>query len=86
MKQIYEERKIKINRILEEYLKRKSQNMIAEMFNMSPKHVSWVTQQNNYFHTLDLKQCNPNNKAINPIIFYEDFEYLDKYPIENFKK
>ena len=86
MEQIYEERKIKIDRILEEYSKRKSQNTIAEMFNMSPKHVSWVTQQNNYSHTLDLTQCNPNNKMINPIIFYKDFEYLDKYPIENFIK
>ncbi|MFR8473848.1 MAG: hypothetical protein ACLVCT_02875 [Lachnospira sp.] len=86
MEQIYEERKIKIDRILEEYSKRKSQNTIAEMFNMSQKHVSWVTQQNNYSHTLDLTQCNPNNKMINSIIFYKDFEYLDKYPIENFIK
>ncbi len=86
MEQIYEERKIKIDRILEEYSKRKSQNTIAEMFNISQKHVSWVTQQNNYSHTLDLTQCNPNNKMINPIIFYKDFEYLDKYPIENFIK
>ena len=85
MNEIYEERKEKINRILEEYSKRKSQNAIAKMFNMSPKHVSWVTQENNYFHTLDLTQCNPNNRVINPIIFYDNFEYLDQYPIENFR-
>lgn len=35
--------------------------------------------------TLDLTQCNPNNRAINPVIFYGDFEYLDQYPIENFR-
>lgn len=85
MNEIYEERKEKINRILEEYSKRKSQNAIAKMFNMSPKHVSLVTQENNYFHTLDLTQCNPNNRVINPIIFYDNFEYLDQYPIENFR-
>lgn len=86
MNEIYEERKEKINRILEEYSKRKSQNAIAKMFNMSPKHVSWVTQENNYFHTLDLTQCNPNNRAIKPVIFYKDFEYLDQYPIKDFEK
>lgn len=85
MNEIYEERKEKINRILEEYSKRKSQNDIAKMFNMSPKHVSCVTQKNDYFHTLDLTQCNPNNRAINPVIFYDDFKYLDQYPIEIFR-
>lgn len=85
MDEIYEQRKKKIDRILEEYSKRKSQNAIAKMFHMSTKHVSLVTQENNYFHTLDLTQCNPNNRAINPVIFYGKFEYLDQYPIENFR-
>lgn len=84
MKQVYEERKQKIERILEEYAKRKSQKTIAEMFDMSQRHVSWVTQENNYYHTLNLTEDNPNGKTINPVIFYDDFGFLDKYPIENF--
>lgn len=86
MDEIYEQRKKKIDRILEEYSKRKSQKTIAEMFNMSQTHVSWVTQKNNYFHTLDLTQCNPNKRAIKPVIIYKEFEFLDQYPIKDFEK
>ena len=84
MERVFEERKKKIERILEEYGKRKSQKYLAEMFDMSQRHVSWVTQENNYYHTLNLTECNPSGKTIKPVIFYEDFEFLDKYPIERF--
>lgn len=87
MNEIYEERKYKIERIIEEYDKRKTQMEVAEIFHMNPKHVSWVTQQNDYKHT---RKITPENikegESISPIIEYEEFEYLDQYPIENFRK
>lgn len=84
MEQICKERKIKIDRILEEYSKRKSQNAIAEMFDMSSTHVSWVTQENNFYHTLNLIECNPTNRTVKPGISYEEFCFLDRYPVERF--
>jgi hypothetical protein len=89
MSNLAEERKFKIDRIVEEYNKRKTQKEIAEMFGMNIKHVSWVTQLNNYKHTRKITGDNiREGKKINGIFLYEDEEYafLDQYPIENFKK
>lgn len=86
MDKIYEERKFKVERILEEYDKRKTQNEVAEMFGMSIEHVSWVTQENNYKHTRKITEENrKKDEVIRPVIFWNQFEYLDQYPIENFK-
>lgn len=86
MDKIYEERKFKVERILEEYDKRKTQNEVAEMFGMSSTHVSWVTQENNYKHTRKITEENrKEDEMIRPVIFWNQFEYLDQYPIENFK-
>ena len=86
MDKIYEERKFKVERILEEYDKRKTQNEVAEMFGMSTEHVSWVTQENNYKHTRKITEENrKKDEVIRPVIFWNQFEYLDQYPIENFK-
>lgn len=83
---VIEERAYKIDRILEEYDKRKTQQEVAAMFNMSKDHVSWVTQRCNYKHT---RKITPENikpeERISPIINYKEFEFLDQYPIENFK-
>ncbi len=80
------DRAFKIDRILEEYDKRKTQKEVAEMFDMSITHVSWVTQQNDYKHTRKITDENIKpGESISPIIDYKEFEYLDQYPIENFK-
>lgn len=80
-------REFKIQRILEEYDKRKTQKEVAEMFSMEIKHVSWVTQENNYKHTRKITQENrKEDELIRPIIYLGDFAFLDKYPVENFKK
>ncbi len=84
MEQIYEERKQKVERIIEEYGKRKSQKIVAEVFNMSIGDVSKVTKENNYSHTVNLNEANPDGKPIKPLIYYHDFDFLDKYPIESF--
>lgn len=86
MGNIYDDRKLKVERILEEYDKRKTQNEVAEMFGMDSTHVSWVTQENNYKHTRKITQENiKENEKIKPAIFYDDFEFLDKYPTSNFE-
>lgn len=77
----------KVERILEEYDKRKTQQEIADMFNMSKKHVSWVTQENNYKYTRKITEENKkDNETIRLVNFDKDFEFLDQYLIENFKK
>lgn len=87
MGNLISDRVIKVDRILEEYDKRKTQKEVAEMFNMDIKHVSWVTQQNDYKHTRKISSENIKpGESVSPIIDYNDFEYLDRYPIENFKK
>lgn len=83
---VIEERALKVNRILEEYDKRKIQLEVAEMFKMSIKHVSRVTQRCNYIHTRKVTPENIKPKdSISPIIDYEKFEFLDQYPIQNFE-
>ncbi len=84
---IMDERSFKIERILEKYDKRKTQKEVAEMFGMDIKHVSWVTQKNAYKHTRKITPENrKENERISPIIFLEEYEVLDQYPIENFQK
>lgn len=87
MGDIYEERKRKIERIIEEYDKRKTQVEIAKEFSMNERHVSWVTQGKNYRHT---RKITPENikegEKINPILLMDDFVFLDQYPMENFIK
>jgi hypothetical protein len=84
---IDEERNFKIDRILEEYDKRKTQKEIAEKFGMRIEHVSWVTQLNNYKHT---RKITPENKRpgekIMAFSHLEDYAFLDEYSIENFRK
>jgi len=81
------ERNFKIDRIKEEYDKRKTQKEVAEKFDTSIVHVSWVTQLNNYKHT---RKITPENKRpeekIKAFSHLEDYAFLDKYPIENFRK
>ena len=87
MDAIYEERRFKRLRILEEYDKRKTQHEIAVMFGMGDEHVSWVTQMNNYHHT---RKITPENRKegeyIRVVTFEDEYAFLDKYPIENFEK
>ena len=86
MQNIMDSRKYKIERIIQEYDKRKTQKEVADMFLMDVKHVSWVTQEHNYKHTRKVTQENrKENELINGVIRFDDFEYLDQYPIENFK-
>ena len=86
MQDIIADREYKNNRILEEYNKRKTQIEVAEMFQMDVKHVSRVTQENNYRHTRKITQENrKEHEVIKPVTFFGDFEFLDQYPIENFK-
>lgn len=81
-----DERKYKVERILEEYDKRNSQEDIARKFGIRAEHVSWVTQMNGYKHTRKITPENRReNEKITPVIFYDDFDFLDVYPIENFK-
>lgn len=87
MQEFVKDRAYKIDRILEEYDKRKTQMEVAEMFSMDKRHVSWVTQENNYKHTRKITQENrKENELIKPILLLDDFEFLDQYPVENFKK
>lgn len=85
MTPINEEREKKINRILEEYKERGTQEDVAKMFGMEIEDVAFVTQKNNYYHTRKIKRNNiRKNESITPCIFLDDFDCLDKYPIENF--
>ena len=86
MNTVNEERKYKVERILEEYDKRKTQLEVAEMFGIEERYVSWVTQEFNYRHTRKITEENrKEGEIIRPIIEYSKFSYLDQYPIENFK-
>lgn len=86
MGKLTDERKFKVDSIIEEYDKRKTQKEVAEMFGMDIKHVSWVTQQNDYKHTRKITNENIKpGESISPIINYDEFGYLDQYPIERFK-
>lgn len=86
MQDLARDRAYKIDRILEEYDKRKTQMEVAIMFQMEIKHVSWVTQENNYKHTRKITQENrKEHEIIKPILCYDDFGFLDQYPISNFK-
>lgn len=87
MEKLYEERKKKISRIVEEYDKRNTQNDIAKMFSMNPRHVASVTQQKNYKHTRKVTIDNMRDgERINAINVLSDFEFLDQYPMENFEE
>lgn len=80
------DREFKITRIKEEYDKRKTQKEVADMFKMNIKHVSMVTQKNNYIHTRKITQENrKENETINAFTYYDEYEFLDQYPIGNFK-
>lgn len=83
---VIKDRKTKMDIILEEYNKRKSQKKITEEFGMSRTHVSWVTQKNNIYHTLNINEDNPTGQPLKPEYCADDFNFLDKYPIENFQK
>lgn len=87
MEDLIKERQYKIDRILEEYDKQKTLVEVAEMFGMDKKHVSWVTQQNDYEHIKKIVSENKRlRESISADIDYEEFAYLDQYAIENFKK
>ena len=87
MGNIYEERKRKIERIIEEYDKRKTQAEIAKEFSINERYVSLVTQENNYRHTRKITQENiKEGEKIKPILLMDYFKFLDKYPMENFIK
>jgi hypothetical protein len=79
-----ESRKSKMDRVVEGYAQRRTLENVATMFKMSKTDVSRVIQGNNFSHTVDLTKCNPRKKPIKPVIFYGDYSFLDKYPIENF--
>ena len=87
MQQIYKERKYKIDRIIGEYNNRKTQQEIADLFGMSIKEVAFVTQNHNYCHTRKIDQENiREGEYINPIILYDNYQFLDKYSIAKFQK
>ena len=87
MENLNDGRKFKIERILEEYDKRKAQKEVAEMFGMEIQHVSWVTQKNNYKHTRKITDENKReDEKISPVIVFERFDFLDQYPMANFQK
>lgn len=85
MNEKYNERKYKIDRIIEEYDKRRTQQEIADMFKMDLKDVAFVTKDNNYIHT---RKVTPENRRegeyINPVTVMDDYKFLDNYPVENF--
>lgn len=82
-----EERNFKINKILEEYDKRKSQEEVAKKFGMNVKDVSKVTKGANYSHTRKITQENRREgEKISAFTNLEEYSFLDKYPIENFEK
>lgn len=81
-----DERRLKNNRIVKEYDKRKSQKEVAEMLGMSIQDVSYVTQLNNYRYTRKITPENRKDGEKNiPTIALEELNFLDKYPIENFQ-
>lgn len=87
MQELIKDRAFKIDRILEEYDKRKTQKEVAEIFSMNIVHISWVTQKCNYKHTRKITQENRReDELIYPLLLLDEFEFLDQYPIENFRK
>lgn len=86
MLNLNDERIFKNNGIVAEYGKRKSQMEIADMFDMNVQDVSYVTQLNNYRHTIKITPENRrDDEKIMMAYTIEALSFLDKYPIENFQ-
>ena len=77
----------KAKKIIEEYMKRETQQGVGNKFGMSEKEVRKVTQEFNFKHT---RRVTPENRrpeeTINPFAHYNKLDFLDNYPLENFKK
>ena len=87
MQNLTDERKFKNDKIMEAYLKRNDQNDIAKMFSMEVSDVALVTKANNCTHTRMITLENRReNEFIKPLLCFDELEFLDQYPLENFKK
>lgn len=84
MCQIEKEREHKRTCILDAYNQRKSHNDIAQLYKMDPDDVGIVTRMMGFSHT---RKLSPGNvKYREPITDIAKYEFLDKYPIDNFPK
>ena len=83
---LYEERIRKVERIVEEYAKRKTQQEVAGMFGMSVDEVGDITRLYDYKHTRKVSQDNiRKGESISPLISVDELKFLDNYPIQNFQ-
>jgi DNA-directed RNA polymerase specialized sigma subunit len=84
---IMEERNFKIDRILEEYGKRMTQEEVAQKLGMDIKDVSKVTRLSNHRHTRKITSENRREgEKIAAFTNLKECDFLDKYPLENFQK
>lgn len=84
---VMKDRSFKKDKIMEEYDARNIQKDIAEKFNMSKNDVAKVTKLNNCKHTRKVTEENrKKGDMIRPLTTASDYDFLDKYPNENFEK
>lgn len=87
MDAILQERKSKIDKIRMEYDNRKTQEEIAQLLKMPVADVAKVTQALNYRHTRKATPENrKENERLHPFIDYNEFGFLDAYPLDNFSE
>lgn len=83
---LYEERIRKVERIVEEYEKRKTQQEVADMFGMNVDEVGDITRLYDFKHTRKVSQDNiRKGESISPLISVDELKFLDNYPIQNFQ-
>ena len=66
---------------------RMTQQEVADMFRMNIRDVARVTQLANCHNTRKITGENVRKgEAMKPIVIADELQFLDKYPIENFRK
>ena len=86
MDQIADERFEKFKKSVEQYGTRMTQQEVADMFRMNIRDVARVTQLANCHNTRKITGENVRKgEAMKPIVIADELQFLDKYPIENFR-
>lgn len=80
MIQKWQHRACLIQKVLDLYSTREySQTEIANMLHMPVSLIRLILQANDYHRTLHCSPANPRGQIINPILFLDDYEILDRY-------
>lgn len=88
MSQLLNERKLKIEAIIKQYEEGGSnQDIVAKKFGMKTEEVRLITQGYGYKNTRKVTYENAKpGEIIDPIMYLDEYNFLDKYPMENYLK